>query len=134
MNIYVDTSALFALVDADDDNNHRARRIWDDLIQKEGLLIINNYLLMETITLLQRRIGISAVRDFHRGILPELYVDWIDKPVHDIAMNSLLTAGLRHLSLVDCSSFETMIKLEINTAFTFDPHFAERGFETLPSL
>jgi len=33
---------------------------------------------------------------------------------------------------VDCISFEVMRGLGITTAFTFDRHFAEMGFEVLP--
>jgi len=41
-----------------------------------------------------------------------------------------LTAARRQLSLVDCISFEVMRRRGIKTAFTFDDHFAEQGFET----
>lgn len=39
----------------------------------------------------------------------------------------------RQLSLVDCTSFEAMQRRGLTQAFTFDAHFAERGFEVIPS-
>jgi uncharacterized protein len=35
-------------------------------------------------------------------------------------------------SLTDCISFATMKRLKINTAFTFDVHFRQAGFNTIP--
>jgi predicted nucleic acid-binding protein len=46
--------------------------------------------------------------------------------------SALLTANRRQLSLVDCVSFEMMRRLGIKTAFTYDRHFSEQGFECLP--
>jgi uncharacterized protein len=36
------------------------------------------------------------------------------------------------LSLVDCISFQTMRVYGAQTAFCFDPHFREQGFDTIP--
>ncbi len=36
------------------------------------------------------------------------------------------------LSLVDCCSFESMRRRGIRTAFAYDAHFAQQGFELLP--
>jgi predicted nucleic acid-binding protein len=44
----------------------------------------------------------------------------------------LLTADRRQLSLVDCSSFETMRRLGIKKVFSFDEHFREQDFEVIP--
>jgi predicted nucleic acid-binding protein len=35
----------------------------------------------------------------------------------------------RHLTLVDCASFESMRRLTVRRAFAFDRHFEEQGFE-----
>ena len=40
-----------------------------------------------------------------------------------------MAAGRRDLSLVDCASFEVMRRSGIRTAFAFDPHFGEFGYE-----
>jgi predicted nucleic acid-binding protein len=52
---------------------------------------------------------------------------------HGHAHNALLAAGRRTLSLVDCGSFHVMSSRAVRSAFTFDPHFVEQGFEVLPS-
>lgn len=45
-----------------------------------------------------------------------------------------LTANRRQLSLVDCVSFTVMRERGIKTAFVFDDHFEEQGFECIPDM
>jgi predicted nucleic acid-binding protein len=82
--------------------------------------------------LLQHRLGIAAVRAFHEDIFPMLVVDWISQERHQAAMEALLIAGRKKLSLVDCTSFQTMRQRVVQTVFCFDRHFHEQGFEVLP--
>jgi predicted nucleic acid-binding protein len=55
----------------------------------------------------------------------------VDEDLHQRAINALLAAGQRRLSLVDCTSFESMRQFGLRQAFAFDAHFAEQGFELL---
>jgi predicted nucleic acid-binding protein len=48
------------------------------------------------------------------------------------AISALFTVGRRDLSLVDCSSFELVRRLEIRIVFAFDRRFTEQGFTCLP--
>jgi len=82
--------------------------------------------------LLQARLGMAAVRMFHDAVLPLVRVDWIDEIVHGQAASAFIAADRRGLSLVDLSSFETMRRMGIRSVFTFDRHFRQYGFETLP--
>lgn len=95
-------------------------------------LVTSNYVLVETLALLQSRLGIEAVRTFDDGIAPLLRVLWVDFCVHQQAIAAVLTAGRRRLSLVDCSSFVLMRRHGLETAFAFDDHFAEQGLEVVP--
>lgn len=128
--IYIDTSAIYAIFDKDDANHKRAKNIWASLIKAQESLACNNYVLVETNALLQHRFGISAVLDLQK-IMPLLHVDWITPEHHHVAISSLLSANVRNLSLVDCSSFETMRRLEIEKVFAFDNHFRLQGFEVI---
>jgi predicted nucleic acid-binding protein len=132
MSVFVDTSAFFAVLDADDENHDRARQVWEDLLTQEAVLICSNYVLVETLALVQRRLGLPAVRTFQEDIMPVLNVEWVDETIHQVGIASVLAAARRGLSLVDCVSFEIMRRLGIKTAFAFDHHFEEQGFECLP--
>jgi predicted nucleic acid-binding protein len=127
MKIFADTSALYALIQAADKAHESAAETWARI--KGSPLVTSSYVLVETCALLQARIGIQAVRDFHDDMLPILDVVWIDRELHDLAKDRLLDENLRDLSLVDCSSFVVMDRLGISTAFAFDAHFTKRGFE-----
>jgi predicted nucleic acid-binding protein len=63
--------------------------------------------------------------------MPLLQVEWITPEHHRLATLALLSVNLRDLSLVDCSSFETMRRLGVEKVFTFDDHFRQQGFEII---
>ncbi|MGA9347843.1 MAG: PIN domain-containing protein [Anaerolineae bacterium] len=132
MSVFVDTSALFAVLDADDENHDAAKQIWEDLLTQEVVLVCSNYVLVETLALVQRRLGIPAVRVFQEDIMPTLNIEWVDESLHQVGIAGVLAAARRELSLVDCVSFEIMRRLGIKTAFVFNHHFDEQGFECLP--
>ena len=95
-------------------------------------LVSSNYVLLETTALLQSRIGLDAVRAFHSNVLPALEIVWINRQTHERTVASLLAANRRQLSLVDMTNFSLMRERRIDTAFTFDTHFAEQGFAVIP--
>jgi uncharacterized protein len=132
MNVFVDTSALYATLDTSDPNYPAAVRIWRDLAEQRALAVCTNYVMLETIALAQRRLGIGALRLLQEDIVPILRIHWLGAEEHHAAMQALLTANRRQLSLVDCTSFDVMRHLGIRTVFAFDDHFAEQGFECLP--
>lgn len=132
MTTFVDTSALFAVLDADDQNYLPANQTWEELITQDEVLICTNYILLESFALVQHRLGIGAVRTLQEDILPLVNVEWMDSQTHNSSVMALLVADRRRLSLVDCASFVTMRRLALSTVFTFDHHFEELGFEIIP--
>lgn len=128
MSIFVDTSAFYAVLDRDDAFHVDAVAIWRNSLETDEILVTSNYILLETVALLQRRLGISAARVFNNDILPVLRVEWIDAASHSAAIEAMFSASRKALSLVDCTSFSIMRRLQIQMAFTFDKHFKEQGF------
>jgi uncharacterized protein len=126
--IFVDTSAFHALLDADDQCHPVARGIWEGLLNEGRELFTSNYIVVETCALLQRRLGMEAVRVFRDEMLPVVRVEWIDARRHEDGLIAMMAANRRKLSLVDCVSFEMMRARRAVEAFTFDGHFAEQGF------
>ena len=130
--IFIDTSALYALISTEDQNIKRAVTTWEGVLERGDVLFTNNYVLVECFALLQSRLGLEFARALQSNIMPFLQVDWIGEQQHISSVNDVFTANRRHLSLVDCSSFETMRRLGIEKVFTFDEHFGEQGFEVIP--
>jgi predicted nucleic acid-binding protein len=132
MIVFVDTSAFYAVLDQDDINHKRAKNAWTDLLAGDARLLTNNYVLLETGALVQKRLGPAALRLFYQDVVPLLAVDWISQQRHQAGVEALLAAARRKLSLVDCISFQTMREYGAQTAFCFDSHFREQGFTILP--
>ncbi len=91
----------------------------------------HEYAVVETISLLSRRLGLSVVARFVADFLPLVEVIWVGQELHLEARRALL-ASSRGLSLVDWTSFLVMGRLGITRAFTFDADFAAQGFEVIP--
>jgi len=90
------------------------------------------YVVLETVALLQHRIGLAPVLDFDERILPLLSVHWVNLALHNQGMKRLRREHRRDLSLTDCVSFELMRKLGLRDALALDEHFAQVGFTVLP--
>jgi predicted nucleic acid-binding protein len=128
-SVFVDTSALYALLDSADERHTQARRAWAGLAEHRERLVTSNYVLVESMALVGRRLGSDAARAFDGHFVPLLNVVWVDESLHRRATSALLVAGLRDLSLVDCASFEVMRQTSIDRAFAYDAHFSQQGFE-----
>lgn len=131
MTVFVDSSALYALIDADDVNNRRAARSFTSLA-RNAVLVTHSYVCLETTALLQRRIGLRAVRALVDDVLPAIKVEWVDEELHGAATSACLAAGRREISLVDWTSFELMRRRAIATALAYDDDFVSQGFALTP--
>jgi len=130
--IFVDTSAIYAYFDADEDDHARVLAAWEGLLDAGAPLLTTNYVLTESVAVLQRRLGMPWVRKLHDLMVPELRLVWIDQGIHERAMRALLLQDRRRVSLVDCACFEVMRDQGIRQVLSLDAHFAEAGFEVLP--
>jgi predicted nucleic acid-binding protein len=128
LTVFVDTSAFYAILDRDDVNHAAAGKTWIGLVDSGATLLTHNYVLLETTALLQHRLGLASVRDFHEDMVPILEIDWITEQRHRVGMEVVLAAGRKKLSVVDCVSFQTMRANSVRQVFCFDAHFAEQGF------
>jgi predicted nucleic acid-binding protein len=130
--VFVDTSALSALLDRDDRRHGDAAARWsgllDDLVAGALRPVTHSSVVVETSALVQHRLGIPALRDLHADLLPVLEVTGVDDDLHRRAVSALLGAGRRDVSLVDWTSFELMRTAGIAVAFAFDDDFADQGF------
>jgi predicted nucleic acid-binding protein len=127
--IFADTSALYALLDADDAAHGRARAFFEaDPLP----LVTHNYVVVETASLVQRRLGPALVRALLEDLMPAVDMRWVDEDLHRAALSAFLAAVRRRTSLVDWVSFEIMRREGIDRAFTFDRDFAAQGFAIVP--
>jgi uncharacterized protein len=128
MKVFADTSGLFALLVKNDLMHVRAKLNFTYFAEQRARLLTSSFILVETVALLQRCVGLTAVHDFQSKIIPLLEVTWVDNGWYTRAIQRLFALNDRNISLVDCLSFEIMESQEMTWAFSFDKHFEENGF------
>ncbi|MCK9462662.1 MAG: PIN domain-containing protein [Proteobacteria bacterium] len=127
--VFVDTSALLALLVADDTNHQAAKSAFDSLSREQARLFTTSYVLVETYALLGRRHGRDAAQRFRNDFAPLLDVVWVGTELHEAGLDGCLGSPARSLSLVDAVSFAALRARGAHRAFAFDRHFATAGFE-----
>ncbi|HVS65258.1 MAG TPA: PIN domain-containing protein [Thermoanaerobaculia bacterium] len=132
MSVFVDTSALLAFLDADQPRHAEVAGAFAQLFDEAEVLFTSNYVLIETCALVQRRLGLEALRALITRLVPLLEPVWIDAELHESAVAALFAADRRRLSLVDCTSFEVMRRLGLRRAIALDQDFAIQGFIVQP--
>jgi predicted nucleic acid-binding protein len=131
VSVFVDTSALYAMLVSNDYMNVRARALMEHLVRERRTLHTSSYVLVETTALLHVRAGHAAARDFERHVRPALEVRWVDAALHARAARRYAEPAARAVSLVDAVSFAVMRELHLEVAFTYDADFALEGFRVV---
>lgn len=130
--VFVDTSAIIAVLLSDDRQHPRAREAFERLAERRDVLLTTSYVLIETYALLGRRIGVEAVRLFREEFAPLLDLIWIDESRHERGFDLLLRQSDRGLSLVDAVSFVVARSERVDEVFAFDSDFEAEGFPIIP--
>ena len=132
MSVFADTSAFYALLVRTDSSHDAVRKAFARLLRDGRPLWTTAFVVVETMALLQHRIGLAAARDFDEDVLPVVQVRWVDEPLYRLGTDRLWREDRRHVSLVDSVSFEFMRIEGLSAALAIDPHFREAGFDVLP--
>ena len=127
--VLVDTSAVFALLDRSDLCHAAARDVLSNLRRQRVSPLLTNFVVAESHALLLSRLGAEIAR---RWVLDNV---WSIERVSD-ADESSARAIIRQytdktFSYTDATSFAVMERLGLKTAFAFDPHFSQYGFQVL---
>ena len=130
--IFADTSGWGHLVDSTQKYHELAANIYRNLPRKKCKIVTTNYIITELVALM-----ISPLRLPHPMIVefinsmklsPHVEIVHIDPTIDEQAWQLLSKRSDKEWSLVDCSSFAVMEKLEITESFTTDHHFEQAGF------
>jgi predicted nucleic acid-binding protein len=127
VTVFVDTSALYALVDGGD-------RFHDAALERLAALrgqdlVTHAYVAVELLALLGRRLPWNASEQLVDVLLPLVTVDAVPWSVHSTALAAYRESRLTGVSFVDHTSFAFMRSRALVAAFAYDPDFEARGFE-----
>jgi len=120
-----DSSAILALLDADDADHGRAVAVAERIASAARPSFVTNYIEAETHALLLRKLGRAVAREWlFGGALPVVRV----LPEEEERAKAILTRYAdKDWSLCDAISFAVLETRRIRTAFTFDHHFRQYG-------
>jgi predicted nucleic acid-binding protein len=96
--------------------------------------VLTELVLAETVTLLRLRAGAGRAAAVARDLLKSRRYEIIfaDAELIEGALGRLERFADKRLSLADCVSFETIERLGLDGAFTFDRDFRDCGFTAVP--
>jgi predicted nucleic acid-binding protein len=130
VKVLVDTSALYALLDEADIRHPDAVRALDELRGRVDL-VTHNYVVVEAVSLVRRRLGPDAEIRLIDTFLPLIDTIWVDPGTHRAAVAAYRAAG-RQASLVDHVSFELLRAEGIPYAWAYDRDFEREGLRLPP--
>jgi hypothetical protein len=133
VKFFIDTSAFYALEDADDRHHDEARSLQERFRTERPLLFTTHHVLDESITLIGSRLQPRRAVRFARQLLSSRAIRLIrtDEETELAALHVYERFDDPRLSFTDCLSFTVMRALGITTAFAFDQDFEQAGFKLL---
>ncbi len=130
--VFIDTSAYFAFLDRTDTSHTLAQSIFLKLFSDDADLYTTNLVLAETHALLLNRIGrVAALRFLDTFFQSTMTLIRVTESDETTARQTLHESSDKEYSYTDAVSFAVMDRLHIKEAFTFDHHFAQKGFRAL---
>lgn len=134
--VFADTSGLLAAWFDDETRHQEAAQAWRDLAKRGEKLLTTNLILAETVTIVRRRHGWKASRTAGDALLRSRNVELVTvtREQLDAAWRDFLRDPDPKLSLCDTCSFVVMRERGVDVALTLDRHFADAGFEVVPSI
>lgn len=126
--IFLDSSVIYAGADERDARCDEANRLIADAMADGDPIVTHNYVILESLALLHRRLGrASAVRCQEQ--ISQFEVTWVDPALHARAFEDFRQRPSRRVSFVDCVSFALMRARGVRKALAFDDDFRAEGFE-----
>jgi predicted nucleic acid-binding protein len=129
--VFVDTSALIALLDRADPRHEAVRSAFLDLADRE--LVTHGYVVAETLAVARRRFGMDGVIALLDDLLPVLAVLPVEPSLHASAQARYRASLPSGTSFVDQVSFAVMAQEAIDTAFALDADFVTAGVDVIPA-
>lgn len=132
MRVFVDASAVIALLIETDSNHRRAAEIAARLESEHAELITSSMVIAEVLTVLSIRFSKPLALQFGERVFKnEIDVIHPNVMLFESAWNVWKEEARKDVSFVDAMSFAIIDAQDITTAFSFDKHFIKRDFEVL---
>jgi|YNPNPStandDraft_1061719.scaffolds.fasta_scaffold02642_7 predicted nucleic acid-binding protein len=132
MKVYLDTSAIYALISKSDRYHGEAASTYKMLLDSNLELWINSFVLEEVVNLIWYRMGKGLAITTARWLLDEMNVRWLgEDEVREVLDEAAEAPAENRLSLVDWSLVR-LASQENAQVFTFDEKIRSASIRVLP--
>jgi predicted nucleic acid-binding protein len=121
--LFADTSALYALADGDDRHHHEALSALGTSVGTTPV-VITDHVVVESWLLISSRLGRKAAMKFWDGLATDVFTI-VGVTAKDLRRGREIAQEWpdQSFSIVDCTSFALIERLDIRRACAFDVHF-----------
>ena len=132
--VFLDTGYVLALELSNDQNHRAAVRHWRSLRKRLPPLVTTSYVFDEVVTYFNSRGHHAKAIEVGNRLLTSTSVQFVqvDEKLFKEGWEYFQLHKDKDYSFTDCISFVVMKTFSIETAFAFDQHFVQAGFQKLP--
>lgn len=131
--VFADSSFFCALAAKRDSAHDAAIAAFDDLADRNRLIVTTDYIVDEALTLIKARtnsvVALSLLDRIERS--PAVMLELVTGTRFEAAKSFFRKHADHGYSFTDCTSFVVMRELGLAYALTTDRHFREAGFKPL---
>jgi predicted nucleic acid-binding protein len=134
VRLFADTSALVILYDRREAAHGSLSKAFEGLQRQRLEVVVTDYVLDETLTLVLRRAGHGAAVACGHFVLgsPLVRMVQVDSKLWSEAWQMFQQYDDKAFSFTDCTSFVVMRQHRLREAFSLDHHFEQMGFRLWP--
>ena len=134
IEVFLDTGYVLALELSNDQNHRAAVRHWRSLRKRLPPLVTTSYVFDEVVTYFNSRGHHAKAVEVGNRLLtsPSVQFVQVDEKLFREGWEYFQLHKDKEYSFTDCISFVAMKTFRIETAFAFDQHFVQAGFQKVP--
>lgn len=129
--VFVDTSAILALLDADDPRQAAVAAAFAE--RRDDELVTHGYVVAESLAVARRRFGVEGAVTLLDDVLPPIVVLPVGLDAHEAARRAYRASLPSATSFVDQVSLEILRREGIATVLALDPDLATPGSTLVPT-
>ena len=128
--LFVDTSALLALLDRSDPRHRATTEAFAEMALDD--LLTHGYVVAESIAVARRRFGVDGAKALIGDLLPIIELVPVDPAMHAAALARYRAALPSGTSFVDQVSLAVIARERVNAVFALDGDLASSGVTLIP--
>lgn len=127
--ILLDSDALIALINEEDEFHEKASAIRKKLEQSQTLFAVSRYIIAETATFLTLRVKKETANKFLKD-MSEQEINIIDtnEELEKLAKEYFFDQKSKKVTYFDCANMAIMKRYKWNIIFSFDKHYKQNNF------